>query len=174
MENKLSFVIPEADLHFRLIRLLIILDNLSFTSKGNPILTIEKIVMFEFLVRHPNILKDVLKVISSKGNEKFVLYDEEVGSIEALYPNEMSLYDFTSTKVLLKTLIKHKLVEVNVVKDIIFFLITKEGIEFLKNTEADHIKRMVEICKAMYPLRSTTTNELKKIIKPIIKGGKNG
>lgn len=42
MGNRIPFIIPEMDLNFRLARLLIVIDKLSYSSKGNPILNLEK------------------------------------------------------------------------------------------------------------------------------------
>ncbi|MEM5633793.1 ABC-three component system middle component 4 [Bacillus cereus] len=66
MNKQMSFIIPEMDLDFRLARLLIMFEKLSYSSRGNPVLNLEKVAVFEFLIKYPHILKLVLQNLKSE------------------------------------------------------------------------------------------------------------
>jgi hypothetical protein len=168
MENNLplNFIVPEIDLQYRLMRLLILIDTHSFSSKGNPVLTIEKISFFDFLIKYPNILKEVLRV----KNKDIKILSREKGSIETLYPNRLSLFNFSSTRILLNLLLAYNFVEIEIINSQICYIISKSGKEFITDLDNEEINRIQELNNYLLPLRSTKDSELKNLINPLVKG----
>ncbi|MED4013654.1 MULTISPECIES: ABC-three component system middle component 4 [Priestia] len=150
-----------------------IVDSLSYSSKGNPILDAEKISIFEFLIKYPYILSLVIKSKESKNlDANLKLYQEEVGNIESLFPNSSFLNEFSSVKMILSILVSYNLVGIDVQKNKkdIFFVVNQEGKTFINNLNEEYIVRMKELCNSLLTLRSVKNNELKKMINPLIKG----
>ncbi len=168
MKSKIPFVIPEQDLNLRLVRFLYIAEKLSYTQKGKLVLNIDKFIIYDFLVKHPYLLKEVVKLKNKKVDIK--LYQEEVGSIATLYPSKSSLLDNNSAKVLIKLMVSRNLLQTIQYKDDLFFVISDQGEEYAKSLETDYINRIKQLCDSLLVLRSTSTNELKKMINPLIKG----
>lgn len=167
MENRLSFIIPENDVNLRIGRFLLIIDVLSYTQKGKLVLNIDKLITFDFLVKNPYILKQVLKV---KNKTKLKLYKEEIGSVTTLYPSKNALLDTSSAKTLIKLMISHNMVEVTKQSNELFFTLSDQGKSLISEISTDYIIRVKELCESMLVLRSLNTSELKKIINPLIKG----
>ncbi|PEA82442.1 ABC-three component system middle component 4 [Bacillus pseudomycoides] len=168
MSKQLSFIIPEMDLNFRLARLLIIFDKLSYSSKGNPVLNIERVAIFEFLVKYPHILKLVLR--SKKENTNIEYNSKYMGSIESLFPDRNALNNLSSVRVLLIKLIRYNLIRIEKVKKELYFVITEEGEQCNKEISSQYTNEISLFCEDLKVLRSTSINDLKKIITPLIKG----
>lgn len=47
---------PDSEVYLKLGKLILLLNELSINSKKEPILTLEKISIFEFLTKHPVLL----------------------------------------------------------------------------------------------------------------------
>ncbi|MVX66917.1 hypothetical protein GKZ28_24985 [Clostridium chromiireducens] len=167
MQNNLPFIIPENDINLRLSRFLLIIDILAYTQRGKLVLNIDKLIIFDFLVKNPYILKQVLKV---KGKTKIKLYKEEIGSVATLYPSKNAILDTNSSKILIKLMVLRKMVVVNKQSDELFFTLSDQGKALISEIKTDYIDRIKELCESMLVLRSISTNELKKIINPLIKG----
>ncbi len=167
VEHNINFIIPENDINLRLSRLLVIINELAFTQRGKLVINIDKLTIFDFLVRNPFLLKNVLKV-KSKTNLK--LLNEEFGSIASMYPSNLALVETTSTKTLIKILVSYDMLTVIQDEGELYYILSDKGKSFISEIETDYIVRMKELCKSMLVLRSVSTNDLKKIINPVVKG----
>jgi hypothetical protein len=167
MKNRLPFIIPETDLFYRVARILVLINTLSFSSKGNPVLTIEKMSIFDFLLKYPFILNEVL---IAKNQPSISMLNREQGTIESLFPNKAALFNYSANKELLKLLIAYSLIEVEVLKGDIYYKISVNGINLINSIENETIIRLIQLSEALLPLRSVKTNELKKIINPLVEG----
>ncbi|WP_408010169.1 ABC-three component system middle component 4 [Pseudalkalibacillus sp. A8] len=168
VKSKIPFVIPEHDINLRVIRFLYIAEKLSYTQKGKLVLNIDKFIIYDFLVKHPYLLKEVVKLKNKKIDLK--LFQEEVGSVATLYPSKSSLLDNNSAKVLIKLMVSQDLLKTIQYKNELFFVISDHGKEYAKTLETDYINRIKQLCDSLLVLRSTSTNGLKKMINPLIKG----
>lgn len=167
VEYKTHFIVPENNINLRLSRLLVIINELSYTQRGKLVINIDRLTLFDFLVRNPFILKNVLK---AKGNTVLNLLNEEFGSIATMYPSKVSLFDTTTTKVLIKSLISYNMLTVKQYEGELFYTLSEKGKQFISEIETNYVVRMKELCKSMLVLRSVTTNDLRKIINPVIRG----
>lgn len=168
MNKQMSFIIPEMDLDFRLARLLIMFEKLSYSSRGNPVLNLEKVAVFEFLIKYPHILKLVLQ--AKKANLKIQLNQEYIGSIESLFPDRNALNNLSYVKVILIKLIQYNFVKIEKVKEELYFVITDEGKQCSKSISSEYTSEIDLLCESLKHLRSISSNELKKTIIPLIKG----
>ena len=63
---KLPFIIPDDELELNLILIVLIVDKLNATSRGNLILDAERLMMYFYLVKNPHILNKLLISLSKK------------------------------------------------------------------------------------------------------------
>lgn len=159
---------PERDINLRVFRFLIIAEKLSYTQRGKFVLNFDKFILFDFLVKYPFLLKHVLKLKNENVNLK--LNQEEIGSVATLYPSKSTLLNDSSAKALIKLMVSYELLRVNRLKSELYFVITKSGKEYVDSLETDYINRIRQLCEMLKVFRSTSSNELKKIINPLIKG----
>ena len=160
MGNRIPFIIPEMDLNFRLARLLIVIDKLSYSSKGNPILNLEKIAIFEFLIKYPHILKLVLK--TKQRDENIQFNQEYIGSIESLFPDRNALNNLSSVRLILIKLIQFDFIKVENIKKELYFVISDDGKECIKEISSEYTDEIGLFCERLKVLRSVSNNELKR------------
>lgn len=167
MKDNIPFIIPENDINLRLARFLIIIDTLAYTQRGKLVINIDKLIIFDFLVKNPFLLRKVLEV---KHSIKLKLLNEEHGSVTTLFPSKMSLVDIQSAKELIKLMISYNMLKVIEEKDELFYTLSDNGKSIINEIDTDYVIRIKELCKTMLVLRSVSTNDLKKIINPLVKG----
>ncbi|MGG0521022.1 ABC-three component system middle component 4 [Priestia aryabhattai] len=165
-----QYLIPEQNSHLKLARLLVIISKLEYSSRKTPILDIEKLAIFEFLIKYPDILRKLKKMNSDK--EALYLLDYEVDSIESKFPNSISLYNYKDLYNLLKILIYYGFIDVKSNKGKVCYTITLKGGRFNEELKSSYLKRVDELCESMLSLRSVNANKLKQMIK-FIMGGMN-
>ncbi|RRN71136.1 hypothetical protein EI200_11820 [Peribacillus simplex] len=167
MNKKVPFIIPENDLGFRITRLLILIGELGLNKNKKPLLTLEKVAIFDFLLKNPFILD---KVLVAEGKIKGIVLDEtETGSIESQYPNIINLFDYGSIRGYIQLLVSFNLIEV-VTVDSYLYITSEKGKEIIDKLSSTHISRIKELSKAMIVLRNMSSTQLVKKIKPFVKG----
>ena len=122
--NKIPFIIPEQDLGVRLSRLLVVIIQLGLNKNDKPMLTYEKIAIFDFLVKNPFILSEVLNAEGKKGLE---LDENEFGTIQSQYPNILSLFDYGTIKGYLQLLVSLNLITVRAYEGLYYYVCSDEG-----------------------------------------------
>lgn len=164
--NKLPFIIPESEINLRLARLIIIIEILGLTKRGKHVMTFDKLAIFDFLLRNPSHLYEAMKLYGN--NNMFDLNEEESSSIDSLFPNRNSLYDYQTIKSLIQLMILSELIMVHFNKTgEIFFEISNKGKEFVGQLESSYLIRIKELSKVMLPLQGLSTPQLNKIIKTL-------
>ncbi|UEG53559.1 hypothetical protein LLH06_01030 [Mucilaginibacter daejeonensis] len=164
----LSFIVPDFELNTKLARALVILRNLSLNKAGNKILTIEKLAVYDFLLRHPHILHGILK---SQGRKMLILRPEELTSINKEYPNTNGLYTHRDLSITLQILILQGYASANLTKDNeAVYTITAEGANFADGLETEYVMRLHEISNPINQLLSLNYRQLMAAIKPYING----
>lgn len=167
MKNSIPFIIPENDINLRILRFLLIIDRLAYTQRGKFVINIDRLVIFDFLIRNPFLLKQVLLV---KNKTNLRLLREEVGTVSTLFPSKVALLDTKSTKEIIKLMIAYNMLKVIQDKDELFYVLTESSELIVNQIDTDYTIRIKELCEAMLVLRSVSINELKKIINPLVKG----
>ncbi|MEC1621597.1 hypothetical protein P4T79_06535 [Bacillus mojavensis] len=168
MKNKIPFIIPENDINLRIFRFLMIIDQLAYTQRGKLVINIDRLVIFDFLIRNPFILKQVLSIKNNKTNLR--LLRDEFETVSTLFPNKIALVDTKSTKEIIKLMIAYKMLKVFQEKDDLFYVLTDKAKLIVNQIDTDYSVRVKELCEAMLVLRSVTINDLKKVINPLVKG----
>lgn len=163
---KLPFIIPDKDLNFKMSTLLIILDSLSYTKRKKPILTLDKISIYDFLVTHPYVLHEMTKLDESI--PYFLLKDYEKGSVQTKYINKKNLFDYSSIRKTLQVLLLYQFVEILTEKNEIFYVITDNGKEFIQDIETQYLLRIRELCDVIVPITSIAPSKIKLLINPIL------
>jgi hypothetical protein len=167
VKDNIPFIIPENDINLRLARFLTIIDTLAYTQRGKLVINIDKLIIFDFLIKNPFLLRKVLEV---KHSIKLKLLNEEYGSVTTLFPSKTSLVDIQSAKELIKLMISYNMLKVIEEKDELFYTLSDNGKSIINEIDTDYVIRIKELCKTMLVLRSVSTNDLKKIINPLVKG----
>lgn len=163
------FIYPDLEINVQLIRILAVLDRLSFNRNGTPSLTLEKITVFDFLIQHPFILFSILKERGKK--LAFSLTDIEINSINREYPNNASLFRSDEHKKLLQNLMIWRFTKINTsVSSQPIYEITDDGAIFFQEIDTPYAKRLEELATALINLQSETYKNLIALIKPFTYG----
>ena len=164
----LSFIYPDRELDLQIIRLLIILKYNSFNRANNPILSLERISVFAFLLEHPYILFKIL--IDTGKKTAFVINEIEQNSISKEFPNTNGLYSFTENKEILTVMIAKKFVDVKLLSNIPFYIILEDGLKYLANIETSYTDRLRIISNSLSNFSSENYKDLLALIKPYTHG----
>lgn len=164
--DKLPFIIPDYDLNFRLAKILVILKHLSYTQRKKLHVTLDRIIMYDFLLKYPILLNQVL----AKENKKELMLDEvEKNSISAKYPNYVFQSERDLMKKLLLLLSHYKLIDVQKEKEI-YFVINNTGLDIVLTLSSPYKEKMEEVCIGMQQLRSLSSNQLLNRINHVMQG----
>lgn len=163
-----SFIYPDKELDVQIIRLLIILKHNSVNRANNPILSLEKISAFGFLLEHPYIFFRIL--IDTGKRAAFVADEIERNSISKEFPNTTSLYSFSENKEILKIMIVRKFVRVSLVSNIPYYIIADEGLEYLTNIVTSYTDRLENISASLSSFSSESYKDLLTLVKPYTHG----
>jgi hypothetical protein len=167
VKNKIPFIIPENDINLRIFRLLMIIDKLAYTQRGKLVINIDRLVIFDFLIRNPYLLKQVLSV---KNKSSISLLRNEFGTVSTLFPSKVALVDTQSTREIIKLMITYDMLKVIEENNELFYTLTDNAKLIVKQIDTEYSIRINELCEAMLVLRSLSINDLKKIINPLVKG----
>ncbi|NOU77984.1 hypothetical protein GC101_03725 [Paenibacillus sp. LMG 31459] len=164
--NTLPFIVPENESNVRLARLLILIQSLGVSKKGKLLLNIEKLSIYDYLVRNPVLLQRLLE--TEDQGKLMDLQEKEIDSIESLFPNRASLYDYSTIRKITYTLIYNEYISVEHNKEgHIFYFATESGIEFVEQLESIYFNRIKELSKVLIPLQKFSASQLLKTLKTI-------
>lgn len=144
-----------------------IIDKLAYTQRGKLVINIDRLVIFDFLIRNPYLLKQVLSV---KNKSSIRLLKDEVGTVSSLFPSKVALVDTQSTREIIKLMITYDMLKVIEEKSELFYILTDNSKLIVRKIETEYSIRINELCESMLVLRSLSINELKNIINPLVKG----
>ncbi|WP_417888123.1 ABC-three component system middle component 4 [Zunongwangia sp.] len=168
--DSIPIYLPDNDIKLKICQICILLENLSLNSKNNPVLTIDKISLFDFLSKHPLILNRILK---RNNREEFSYTESEIQSIESVFPNKKSLYDYHGIKAILKTLILYDLAKIEYGKKMeIFYVISDKGKIFSSELDSLYFKRLANIYEKISPLKTTPFSRINKLVDYYLSHGK--
>lgn len=161
--------IPDDELYLKLGKMLLLVELLSLSRKDEPILTLEKVALFDFLITHPFLLN---KVLEAKNKKTIQLDSSERYSIEAIFPNKGLLFDFSKIKILLNILIGYKFVTVSIEKDYdVNYLITNEGKSFTAELSSQYFLRIKEMLENFTSIKSLSYNVINQLFEPYLRYG---
>jgi hypothetical protein len=162
----MRYVEIETDLSLNLARLLILV---SATTGNNPesILTLGRLVIYEFLARNPILLLKLLRQMGKK--HKIEAREYEAGGLSSKYYNKSDIYSFESIRNLIQLLFVKNLVIINgLTQDQITISATGEGESFCSQLREDYYQRFFEIGGALKTLNSTSNAQLRSQINLLI------
>lgn len=159
-KNKYYFIEPEFDLHYRSLRLLLIINKYSLNTKGNKLLTLEKIMLFDFLVANPTVFQKLLEFYNIELQLRYV----EQNVIENFSYNSYLLTE-KEYRLLLNILISNGFIELEVKNNQIFYSITNNGVQFLEDIDNNSMERLLELIGFLEKIKSKNINELKNLLR---------
>ncbi len=149
---------------YRCMRLLVVIKILSYSSRKNPILNIEKLKIFDFLIDKPYILNKLLRQLE-KHKKEIILQNYDIDNIKNEYININDIYRYKTTKKILSILMASNFVNVEVIKNETMYVITKCGNMIVERMESEHINELIIIGQAMLPLISLSHTKLYQMIR---------
>jgi hypothetical protein len=156
-----------SDYNVLLGRMLVLMQELSFAKENERILTIERIVIYDFFLRYPLLLVRATKVMNKKIN--LDIKDSEVNTVQTFYPTYSDLYKLKNAKVLLQILYSKGFVEIENSEDgEMFVSITQAGIENAMKLESAYFARLREISKAVSLLHSISFSVLRNSVNSLL------
>lgn len=163
------FIHPDIELNVKLVRILAILEKASLNKNGISVLSIDKIAVFDFLLKHPTILFSILK--KSEKKLLFSLTDKEINSISSQFPSNDGLYRFEEHKKLMQALIIWGFAKMTVGDSHdLLYQIAPEGRAFFNTIDTEYSKRLSELAGSFSLLQSQTHKNLVAQIMPYING----
>lgn len=165
----LPFYIPDFEVNLKIGKMISLLSQLSFNRNETPVLTLEKIALFEFLSKHPYLLN---KILYQKDKQMVEFIRSEIYSIEARFPNRKKLYDLKEIKKILNILIVYGFADVKLKNGIdVYYQVTEEGKVYAEMLKSAFFERMSDIFLSMKPLQSQTFSNTNSLIEYFIKDG---
>ena len=167
--NKLPIYIPDFEVNLRLGKLIILLNELSLNKKEIPILTLEKISIFEFLLKHPVLLNRILYL---KDKQLVSLNNAEKYSIEALFPNRGQRFDFKEIKTLLNILIGYDFVKIEIGSGFeIYYYLSEQGKAYANDLTEGYFVRIQQITESMSALTTLPYSKINQLVAPYLRYG---
>lgn len=162
----LPFIIPENENNVRFARLLIIVEELAYSKRGKLVLSLDRLAMYDYLLRNPVLLQ---RVLDSEGQGRLMeLKYEERDSIESLFPNRSSMFDSTTIKRIMYSLFYLGFVSAHHDQQgHIYYFTTQSGRQFIEELESSYFKRIRTLSKGLISLQKLSNTKLKKITKKI-------
>jgi hypothetical protein len=162
----MRYVEIEADLNLNLARLLILVSATT-GNKSESILTLERLVIYEFLARNPILLLKLLRQMGKK--HKIEAREYEAGGLSSKYYNKSSIYSFESIRNLIQLLFVRNMVIISgLAQDQVTVSTTTEGNSFCLELRQDYYQRYFEVGAALKALNSTSTVQLRSQINLLI------
>ncbi|SDS37434.1 hypothetical protein SAMN05192545_1285 [Maribacter dokdonensis] len=167
--NKLPIYVPDFEVNLRLGKLIILLNELSLNKKDKPVLTLEKISIFEFLTKHPVLLNRILYL---KNKQLINLTNSEKYSIEALFPNRGQLFDFKEIKALLNILIGYDFIKIEIGSGFeIYYYISEKGRAYANNLTEEYFIRIQRIIQSMDTFKTLPYSKINQFVAPYLRYG---
>lgn len=157
----LPFIITENDLNLRLLRTLVIINNLAYSARKRPILTIEKIAIYDYLLMYPAVLSDILKISNSK--KKLELEQYEYYNMEANLNNRESIYNFELLNKIIQVLISYHYIEI-INDSEILYIPSNNGLSFVDALNSDYSKRINYLTEFLLDMRSLNFSKINDLI----------
>lgn len=163
----MDYVEIETDLSLNLSRLLVIISATAVGNKAESILTLDTLVIYEFLARNPILLLRILRQMNKK--HKIEAREYEAGGLSAKYYNKSAIYSFEAVKNLVQILFAKNLITINRLSQEQFTIMsTHEGNLFCQDLQADYYKRFFELGNALKSLNSSSASQLRAQINLLV------
>lgn len=164
--NILPFIVTENEENLRLARLLIIIEALGVSKRGKLLLGIEKLATYDYLAKNPVLLQKLLQ--TKEKSNLMDLQEKETDSIESLFPNKSSLYDYNTIKKITYSLIYYEYISIEYnKKGNIFYFATECGRQFVNELESTYFNRIKEFSKVLNSLQKFSASQLQNALKSI-------
>lgn len=161
----LPFIITERNIDIRIIRVLILMEQLcSKKSKG---ISLDKIAIFDFLLKYPIILNPILKE-NDKLQVQLKSYEEN-----NIYNNNLKyeyLNQYKDIKKILNLMIIYEYIEVYIGKEI-FYKLTDLGYDAIGSIESEWTKNLRYQSKSIKGIKNLSYSKLDLGIRMAVDGG---
>lgn len=154
-------------MEFRLVRMLIIVKELAYSKRGKMLLTTERAMIYDFLLRYPYVLQKIEESLDIK--KVVTLTEIEFGTIEVNYINKQNIFDYKFISNILLMLINIKHINVHLTEKDLYYTITEKGSLVLGQLKTNHYYRLYELTGHLMDLNKFKTNKLIKEIKTNLK-----
>lgn len=166
--TQLPFLIPECTLGLRISRMMIIINMLALNKKKNPTLSIEKLILYDFLIRYPIVLINILRNSGKQVN--FILRDTEFGTLETNNIDTFDIYEYEEARKLIQVMISMGLIKVEIVKGEILISATEMGDNFINSLESEYLVRLKDLVHELKKLQSEKEAQLREKITLYVRG----
>lgn len=157
---KLPFIVTEKNISIRCIRLLVLMSQIC--TKNSKGFNADKISIFDFLLKYPNILGEICKQNIPKRNVQLSSYEYDNISTINIQSEYLNLYN--QTKVILNLLIMYGYLDIIVDKEI-RYIITDSGVNAVKNINTEWVSKLKENSLIIKEIKGKSYNQLDNIIR---------
>lgn len=163
------YIDPESEISLNTSRFLLLIDITAHGAKADTILTLDRLVIYDFLSRNPYILYKLLFRMSKPNNIKIT--DNEVGGISAKYYDKSEIYSFSRVKSLVLLLFSQRNVEVKrLSQEQAAVTPSIEGKLLCSQLNSIYFKRFIEIAEALRILNSSSPAIVRAQVNALFNG----
>jgi hypothetical protein len=162
----MNFFDSDTDLNVFLGRVLVLIDEFSLIKNDKKILTIERLVIYDFFLKYPIVLTKTLDRLNKK-----VLVDikeYEINSLNAFYPSYSELYKFENIKYIIQVMYLKGLLTIFKEDDGLFIEVSSIGREVASNLGSAYFSRVREISKGIAPLHASSFSILRDNVNSLL------
>lgn len=165
MLKKLPFITPEDDLELNLLLTFQIVYFLNSTSKGLKILDIERLTIYNYLLKNPHVLH---RLLIKLGKKSFILKSYEISSYKSERNDVETLYDNELVRYYIQLLTSNNLINITYNEKIGFVLTPNADMEKYINIDNEYFKRNITLIERIKQLNSMVVSKIVTAIKNIL------
>lgn len=167
--NNLPYLNLENDLHLNSGIIILLIKELSKSTKGSNILSLDKLQIFYFLITRPPFLNKVL-LLGEKPT--FEMEESEYFNVSAQSINVDELFDKNKLKLIVQFLAQKKLLEFSYTdKDGFVVELNNMGSGVASSLSDDYFSRLQKYIDTTKKLRSLSVSKLNGLINLVLKKG---
>jgi hypothetical protein len=163
----LPYVVPDSSQYLNVAVLLLTLQVLGKSPRGNGLLNNERLMIFMYLVKNPVVMS---KLLPRLGHSSPHLSCEDNFSVSSLAINVDSLFDNDWIKSLLKHIASLGLLDASYRKtDGFVYLLSVRGEQAVGELTGDYFDKVRGFLLALVPIKNATTSSLNAILNEIFR-----
>ena len=167
--SNLPYLNLENDLCLNSGIIILLIKELSKSSKGNSILSLDKLQILYFLITRPSFLN---KVLLLDGKPTFEMHESEYFNVSAQSINVDELFDKNKLRLIIQFLAAKKLLEFSYTdKDGFVVELSEKGSLVATSLSDDYFSRIQKYIDSTRKLRSLSVSKLDSLINTVLKKG---
>lgn len=160
--SSLPYIQPDKDKYYNLGVILILLNKLSRSKRGNVNINLERLQIFYFLVTRPVLMN---KILSYAGKKLSKLDEVDIYSVSTISQNVDELFDKKKVRTLLKELVSYGYIQVHLTESYGFvYELNEQGKIKAEELDCGYFEKVSIFSESLKLLLSESTSKLNSYI----------